>query len=351
MISHRWIALLFALFFVQNAFSDLPAIEWKMLPERPSAVGGQYAGVSGGVLLAAGGANFPIPLFEGGKKVWVDSIYALKPGSNQWIDAGRLPRPLAYGGSVSDDKGLIMIGGGDREKHYADVFRLRWMNGKIVKDLLPSLPQPSAFHTAARIGNQIYVTAGQASPAASDAQREFWRLDLDQLQNGWRSLKPWPGPARILPVAAVRQGAFYLFSGCQLYANEEGETKRRYLADAYRFTEKDGWKKLPDLPRAVTAAPGPAWVYQDQIMVFSGDSGENADRVWELKDQHPGFDRDIVVFDVKENRWTRVGKTPFSLATTPAVLWQGGYVIPGGEDRPGHRTTKVFKGIFINKEK
>jgi N-acetylneuraminate epimerase len=345
----RWIVTLFASIYIQGAFSDVPLIEWKILPERPSAVGGQYSGVSNDVLLAVGGANFPKPLFEGGKKVWVDSIYALKPGSKEWIEAGKLPRPLAYGGSVSDDRGLIIIGGGDSEQHYADVFCLRWVSGKIVIELLPSLPQASAFHTAVLVDNTIYVTGGQENPSASVAQHALWRLNLNQIEKGWHSIKPWPGPARILPVAAVHQGAFYLFGGCQLYADETGETKRRYLTDAYRYTNKDGWEKLPNLPRAVTAAPGPAWVYQDQIMIFSGDNGENADRVWELKERHPGFDRDMVVFDVKENRWTQTGKVPFSLATTQSVLWQGGYVIPGGEDRPGHRISTVYKGIIVEK--
>ena len=71
-------AMFFAFVVASMAYADVPAIQWNVLPERPVAVGGQYAGVSGGALLAGGGAHFPTPLFEGGSKVWVDSVFALK---------------------------------------------------------------------------------------------------------------------------------------------------------------------------------------------------------------------------------------------------------------------------------
>lgn len=324
--------------------TDETHIEWKQLPKRPIAVGGQFAGISNGALLAAGGGAFPTPLFEGGKKVWVDSIFVLEPDASEWKPAGALSRPLAYGASVSDQKGLILIGGGDAETHYTSVTRLIWKDGTIEHQSLPDLPQPCAFQAAALIGSTLYVAGGQSSPKTSEALHTFWRLDLKQPQEGWRSLEAWPGPGRILPVAGTSGNDFYLFSGCELYSDQNGETKRRYLTDAYRYRPGNGWERLPDLPRPATGAPTPALTANDQIMIFSGDSGEYADRVWELKDKHPGFDRDIISFDLKTNQWRRAGGVPFSLATTPSVQWRGCYIIPGGEDRPGHRTPVVYSG-------
>ncbi|MGH9630617.1 MAG: hypothetical protein ACRD7E_20080, partial [Bryobacteraceae bacterium] len=60
---------------------------WERLPDLPSAISGQFAGVSGGclsrnsrttdscALIVAGGSYFPVPLLEGGRKVWVDTVF------------------------------------------------------------------------------------------------------------------------------------------------------------------------------------------------------------------------------------------------------------------------------------
>ncbi|MBZ0255221.1 galactose oxidase, partial [bacterium] len=248
-----------------------------------------------------------------------------------------------YGGSVSDESGFILIGGGDAEKHYADVTRILWKDGKCIQETLPPLPQPCAFHSAIKVGDAIYSIGGQAAPSSSSALHVFWRFDLRHSDRGWKALKAWPGPARILPVLASHGGDVFLFSGGELYKGDDGAAKRRYLTDAYRYNEKTGWEQLPDLPRPVTAAPSPAYVHQNQIIIFSGDNGEFADRVWELKDKHPGFNRDCVILDLDSNSWTQSGTLPFSLATTPSVIWQNSYIIPGGEDRPGHRIPTVYK--------
>jgi hypothetical protein len=37
---------------------------------------------------------------------------------------------------------------------------------------------------------------------------------------------------------------------------------------------------------------------------------------------------------------------PVSLVTTSAVNWQGAVIIPGGEDRPGHRSARALRLPF-----
>ena len=74
------------------------ALAWKQLPPLPDAPGvaGPFAGVSGGALLVAGGANFPDRMpWEGGKKVWLDRVWVLEKPDGVWREAGKLPRPLA----------------------------------------------------------------------------------------------------------------------------------------------------------------------------------------------------------------------------------------------------------------
>ena len=88
------------------------------LPDLPSntelkkslGFAGMVGGTSEGVIIAAGGANFPdaVP-WEGGKKVWSDAIYIFE--NDQWrLTQKKLPIPLAYGSSVNLADGILCIG-------------------------------------------------------------------------------------------------------------------------------------------------------------------------------------------------------------------------------------------------
>ena len=92
-------------------------LEWKQLTDLPPVgeqtnalgVAGPFVGVHNDVLIVAGGANFPKP-FWGEDKVWHDDIWTLYK-SGKWTKAGSLPRPLAYGASVSTQWGVLCMGG------------------------------------------------------------------------------------------------------------------------------------------------------------------------------------------------------------------------------------------------
>ena len=315
--------------------------QWRPLPDLPEPIGvaGPYAGISNDALIVAGGAHFPVPLFEGGEKVRVDDVYVLQKDVNDvfiWHTGRKLDKPLAYGSSVTTDQGVICIGGCDANNFCSDVFSLTWVDGKIEQRSLPSLPKPCAFSAAARLGDTIYVAGGQMSALATTAMKNFWSLDLADPNTKWQEIDPWPGPARILPVAAAGDGCFYLFSGCELLRGEDGKAARRYLRDAYRFSPEQGWRRIADLPTAVTAAPSPALAYgQSHLLVFGGDDGVHSSRVWELKDKHPGFSRDILAYHTITDTWAKMGTLPAGHVTTAAVRWGNSVVMPGGEIRPG----------------
>jgi len=346
---------------VIGARSNAEVIQWGQLPDLPDALGvaGAFSGVSSDALIVAGGANFPEPLFKDGqvnplaKKIWSDHIYVLAAPDEQWRRAGALPHPLAYGASVSTEDGIVCIGGSDADRHYADVFMISWSDGKIALKELPDLPKPCANTAAAILGTTIYVAGGQESPNAKKAMKNFWALDLSKDDAQWTELAAWPGSERILPVAAVQDGSFFLFSGCKLLTNEDGNIERQYLADGYRFTPGDGhavagrWKKLTDLPAPVAAAPTPAVsAGQSHILVFGGDHGKYAARNLELMDRHPGFSTDILAYHTITDTWTKAGTLPAGHVTAAAVEWNDAIVIPSGEIRPGTRSPKILSGTF-----
>ena len=308
------------------------------LPDR-LGVAGAFAGVSNGSLLVAGGANFPgKPPWEGGQKVWHDKVYALDKPDGTWRVAGKLPRPLAYGVSVTHGDGVVCVGGSDAERHYADAFTLRGANGTLTTTTLPTLPRPLANLSGALVGDHLYVAGGIETPTATAASKRAYRMDLSAARRRWEELPECPGPGRMLAVAAGFDGAFYLVGGCELTAKPGGGTTRKYLADAHRFTPATGWKRIADLPKPLAAAPSPAPTDATGFTILGGDDGKLVDIP---PDKHRGFPTAVDRYDATKDKWLEAGTWPPARVTAPCVNWRGSWVVPSGEIRPGVRVAGV----------
>lgn len=326
-----------------------PALHWEQLPSIPDREGfaTPFAGSSGGALIVAGGANFPDKRpWEGGTKTWYDNVYVLEPGAHAWRSGFHLPRPVAYGVSITTPDGIFCIGGGNATEHFRDVCLLTWDGSRIATKPLPPLPRPCSFMCGAKVDDTIYVTGGIEAPDATSCLDTFWALNWRDLQAGWREL-PAPGgsPARMLSVAGGAGGAFYRFSGTRLFPGADGKPVREYLHDAWRYSPQAGWTKLADLPRACVAAASPAPLTPEgRLLVISGDDGLNVH--FTPQTQHPGFPRTVLAYDPAADRWTEIGPSPFSRGTVPTAPWGDRVVIPNGEARPGYRSNEVWSLTF-----
>lgn len=344
---------------------------WQQLPQVPDTVGfaGAYSGISGGGLLVAGGANFPEGTrpWSGGVKQWNDRVFALETSDGAWKEVGRLPRPMGYGVSATWKEGLVLVGGADQQRHYADAWLLRYTAGTLQVDPLPPLPEPMANTCGALVGDVLYVAGGLSTPTSTEAGNGFWALDLSKpiAEQRWESLETWPGAPRMLAVAGAVDGAFYLFSGASLTISA-GETQptRTYLRDAYRYTSGQGWTRIADLPHAVVAAPSPAYAHAGRrLLVVGGDDGSLASQTAALKDRHPGFRTAILAYDSATDTWHTEGAvatdqqadpgnnpnaSTWAPVTTTGVVWNDRYVLPMGEVRPGVRTNRVLTVNFFN---
>ncbi len=316
---------------------------WMKLPSLPDKEGfaAMFAGVSGGALLAAGGANFPDKKpWEGGRKIWHDTVFVLDKPDGTWKIAGKLPRPLGYGVSATWRDSIVCVGGSDATRHFADCFRLEWRGGKLEKKPLPALPQSTANMCGALLGDTLYIAGGTAKPDSTSTLKKFYALDLAAAQPAWRELEPWPGAARMLAVAAAQDGSFFLASGADLSAGADGKPVRTYLKDAFRFTPGKGWKRIADLPRAAVAGPSPApTIGETQFVVMSGD---DAAQLTTLPTQHIGFPRTAFSYDTRTDRWTEFAPMPAPRVTVPTAHWNGAWVIISGEQRPGIRSPEIW---------
>jgi N-acetylneuraminic acid mutarotase len=319
-------------------------LQWTKLPPIPDREGfaWPFAGVSGGGLIVAGGANFPDKKpWEGGTKVWYDKVFVLEKPEGQWREAGKLKRRLGYGISVDMPNGTACIGGSDAAKHYAEGFLLDYdpAKGKVRSRPFAKLPQPVANASGALLDETIYIAGGIATPTATKALDTFFSFDLRSKRKKWLSMETWPGRERMLAIAGAYDGAFYLFGGCALKAGTDGKPEREWLRDAYRFRPGEGWKRIADLPRVAVAAPSPAPVVNGKLLILGGDDGAQVNTP---PTEHKGFPRSVLAYGPAKDKWETLGEVPFSLVTTPAVEWQGRVIIPGGEARPGIRSTEVW---------
>lgn len=347
--------------FVWTRFADLP---------DPVGVAGAFAGVCGGgegVLVVAGGANFPDrPPWESGVKAWHDTAWVLGEPRGRWQVATPLPEPLGYGVSASFAGRVWCVGGGDARRHVASSVALGWdaAAGRLLveRDALPALPKPVANAAGVVVGSRLYIAGGQETPDATAALATFWSIDLAAAARGWREHRPWPGPPRILPVLGAVEGRVYLVSGAELVLAGNGEpgkttagppaVTRRFLRDAYRFDPAtETWTVLAAAPVPIIAAAGPALpVGARQLAFLPGDDGALFERRMELAGRHPGFPRRIHLYDTAADTWQAAGEIPATIdglatatpVTTPTVVWRGRTVIPSGEISPGVRTPAIL---------
>ena len=317
---------------------------WRQLPPYPGDIGvaGILAGRHDGVLIAAGGTNFPErPPWEGGKKRTYADVHVYQPSEHAWRAAGDLPEPRGYAAVVSVPAGVLVIGGENADKVFADSFWMQWDGRRVVTTTAPSLPSATTSPVAAVLGEHVYVASGYAAGAPRLSQAGFWRLDWRDPAAGWTELPAWPGPSRGQAVMAALGDSVYLFSGISIVAGHDAKPQVTYLSDAYRYHPAEGWTKLPDLPRSAIAAPSPSPVSTalGRIYVLGGVDGR-------LVGKQPRDTRvpdDIIYYDVATGAWqTLPGRWPDPVVTSPAVPWADEWIIVSGEIMSAVRTPHVW---------
>lgn len=311
------------------------------LPTLPDAEGlaGAFAGVSHGALLVAGGANFPGKKpWEGGEKQWHDTIFALSDRKGTWKSAGKLPQPLGYGVAATVEGGVIIAGGADAKQHTANTLLLQWNKDRVDIKPLPALPQPLAYACGAVVESKLYIAGGQSSPDTRPVST-LYCLDFSNAAPRWETLTDIPGGGRMLAAAAAYDNAFWLIGGVDLEPDATGKLQRRYLKTVYRYDSQNGWREMESLPHPLAAAPSPAPVNAEGIIMLGGDDGA---QVGCDPRTHRGFRQELLAYQASTARWKVLGKIVSPRVTTSVVEWQGLTVVPSGEIRPGVRTPEIL---------
>ncbi|MDB4732896.1 sodium/solute symporter [Planctomicrobium sp.] len=324
-------------------------LSWSEISSLPDELGvaGPFAGVHKDALIVAGGANFPLLVWDT-EKVWHDRIHVLvkQDETYTWMDGGNLPKPTAYGAAVSIPDGVVCIGGNDATETFTDVVLLQW-NGKteeIEFTDYPSLPKPCAFSSAALLGDVIYLACGQKGQSLETATSEFWSLDLSKKGTTdfqWQERTPCPGPSRAFNLTVQQHNGYndciYVMSG----RRQEGD-EVQFLKDVWEYTPlTNQWRQRKDVPRCVMAGTGIEFG-QSHIFVLGGADGSLFTQGDILKDEHPGFPKEALAYHTITDTWTSAGEVPRNHVTTVAVKWDDSIIIPSGEVRPRVRSPIVW---------
>ncbi len=347
--------------FLSNGHGETE-LRWRALPDLPPepgadtqpGVAGPFAGRDGEVLIVAGGANFPHePLWETAK-VWQDEIFVLDRSgeSDVWRDGGRLPTPLAYGTAVTIGEGVLCMGGDDGTTILAETFLLSWdpKTAQVHRTPYPDLPEPCAYGQAALSGSVVYLAGGQRGKTLDSAMANFWSLDLSQVGTdafAWKVHDPMPGGARAFNLTVAQHDGFdpgiYVMSG-----RRGSDSETEILTDVWEYHPAQGtWRPRIALPRAVMA--GTAFGFgQSHIYVLGGDDGRHWGQADALRDTHPGFHKEALLYHTITDRWTSGGAIPANHVTTVPVPWDASILLPSGEIRPRVRSAAVWEVGAVN---
>lgn len=332
-----------------------------------------YAGMLGGrhqqVLLAAGGANFPDgPPWKGGQKVWSDDIYVFE--NNAWgMAVEKLPKPLAYGASVSLPNGVLCIGGENKDSASDLVFLMEYdsATGKVSLTEYPSLPEPLAYTQAVYDGGYVYVVGGKN---AAQSTNSFYRMSLEH--KNWERLPDFPGPPRALHAMAVQETQnsrkLFVIGGRDQALGKKSAVLPNFLSydlSTGMWEDRGGVlvKGSPLVLMGGYAEPmgsmhilvygGSDEVLFDELEQISLRLAEKpSDSIFKqlvqrrdsILKNHPGFSRDVLAYNTITDKWFVYETLKKALPVTALTFRSGNALIMvSGEVSPGTRTPTVQK--------
>ena len=357
---------------------SVPSLEWNVAGVLPAASGqsqslgvaGPLAGVHQDVFFVAGGANFPEGApWLGGKKKYYSEGFVFRRDANDSLrlfTSFSLPVSLGYSANCATPQGVVAAGGENENGLRNGVLLLRWDEASqtVVSNDLPALPFAVTNASLAFHQNKLYLAGGER---AADVSSELWVLDLTDTASGWKQLPSLPKPVShgVLVVQSNgKEDCLYLLGGRK---RNPGGLSDLY-ASVFQFSLKKGaWSEKKPLPYALSAGTGVA-VGSHFILLFGGDTGEtfhktegliaaigkesDAVKKQQLNEEkitvqstHPGFCRQVLLYDTKKDNWSPNGCIPFAApVTTTAVKWGTAVYLPSGEIKAGVRTPEILRG-------
>ncbi|GGW26564.1 sodium:solute symporter family transporter [Arenibacter certesii] len=349
--------------------SNLPALPAVEAGAKSLGFAGMMGGIHNGMVIVAGGANFPTGLpWEGGAKIWHNAIYILEKDS--WrLSSETLPTPLGYGASVSTDKGVLIIGGDNQDQVSNSVFLLSYNQSKKDIEIIsyPELPEPLAYTSAVLEEDYVYVAGGMNADKSSNS---FYRLNLKE-KTSWEKLEDFPGEPRALQAMVVQETShsrnIFLIGGRNQTKGSISTPLTEYLS--YDLNKKH-WINKGDLkvngkPRVLMGAVAEPMGSMHVLLYGGSDDvlftqletlGQKINQAKndsiakkliakrdEILNTHSGFSHEVLAFNSITDKWYVYDTLNVKLpVTTLGIKKDNEFLIVSGEISPGIRTPEVY---------
>lgn len=342
--------------------TQLPALHQQPSP----GFAGPVAGILHNDVVIAGGANFPDAMpWMGGKKMYYNQVYRYRQAGDllQLISESQLPDTIAYPAVCTTPLGIVYAGGETQAGLSSKVWLMKTdSSDSIIFVALSNLPIPTANAGMALFQNELYIVGGETAQGASAA---MYRLSLTNPQSGWQPLAALPHPASHGVLLAQGHQLFYIGGRMKTASGISDLYAQVYAYDV----QNNQWSLKASLSYALSAGTGAA-IGNEHLILFGGDKGEtfhktetliaaiaaetnpqkketlNQEKI-QLQSNHPGFSKEILLYNIAQNQWSVAGTIPFATPVTTTALVSGRTVyLPSGEIKAGVRLPAILKVVF-----
>jgi N-acetylneuraminic acid mutarotase len=289
---------------------------WQALPRVPAGIGNFAGGTFENGLIVAGGITW-----KEDTKIWLDNIWRFDAKAQAWIEAGKLPHPVAYAAYGQTGEGIYVVGGGEGKGSMPECGLL---NRKVQWRKIGEVSLPLVYSGSALAGGKLYVVAG-ASDAAdfNTSTNRFYAVVLNtgRVEN----LGDFPGGRVTSPAAAALGGRIYVFGGATFNSNNS-EAVNVDGVFAYSIAEAR-WARLQSFPVSVRGLASCA--LDERHVLLAGGYREE-------------FSDEAFIYDTKTDTYSKTKPLPYRAMVSLIRAGDDLYCI-GGEDRMKHRSDLFYR--------
>ncbi len=315
---------------------------------------GLLKGVIDNKLIFGGGANFPggLPV-DGGTKVTHKDIYLyeIKDNKHVLLDQIQHDYPLAYGPSAIYKDKIYYIA--NKDESSSEILQVSVIDNKLNIEVIDKLPLTVENTIAEVYNNKLYFGIGSINGKNTN---ELYSFDLET--KTFEVETEFPGELRSQALSYVYDDSLIVYGGAAAVTYKDGYK--------YGFKEKK-WTKLADIiiDNNEYSILGADWckLNENELLVIGGfDKDVWKDAVFNLStltgEEHAKYrdayfrrpveefkwNRDELVYNLKENTWTKLNEINFEAPCAHALLTTDTHIYSiMGEIKPAVRSSYIHQ--------
>jgi N-acetylneuraminate epimerase len=249
-------------------------------------VAGPVTGVIKNKIIVGGGANFPdAPPWLGGKKIYHDHLYVLSQkifGRYHWKKIeSNLPQAIGYSANVSTSKGLLVIGGENEIGELKTVYLIGEENGQVKILPFKNLPLPVTATSAVEIDGKIYLAGGTSGNQAS---KSLFCLEQINEASEWKRMPDMPLALSNAVIVSQYDGTEHCVFVLGGRFKNPNDVTTTFSSKVLKYQpSRKYWSIVGDLKSNLSVLPFAAGtgvaVKEGRILMIGGDEGTTFNKI------------------------------------------------------------------------